>query len=161
MISVSRAQQVQHLREANAVARRALDEGRHPFGAILVGPDGAEVLLRQGNAGIVDHAELTLARRAAEKFEPSFLAGCTLYTNFEPCAMCAGSIYWAGIGSVVYGASEAALLRLTGNHPENPTLSLPCREVFARGQRKVEVFGPFSEVEREMLELHRNFWEMR
>ena len=56
--------------------------------------------------------------------------------------MCAGAIYWAGIGRVVFGLSERDLLGMTGNHPDNPTMDLPCREVFARGQRKVEVLGP-------------------
>ena len=49
--------------------------------------------------------------------------------------MCAGTIYWAHIGRVVYGLSERALLEHTGAHPQNPTLDLPCREVFARGQK--------------------------
>ena len=46
--------------------------------------------------------------------------------------MCAGAIYWAGIGRLVYGLSEHRLRQLTGNHPENPTLDLPCRDVFAQ-----------------------------
>ena len=56
--------------------------------------------------------------------------------------MCSGAIYWCGIGRVVYALSEERLLHLTGDHPENPTFSLPCREVFARGQHRVEVEGP-------------------
>ena len=70
--------------------------------------------------------------------------------------MCAGAIYWCGIGRVVYGLSEARLLELTGSHPENPTLSLPCREVFARGQRMVEVIGPA--LEDEAAAVHAGFW---
>ncbi|HQU02769.1 MAG TPA: nucleoside deaminase, partial [Acetobacteraceae bacterium] len=49
---------------------------------------------------------------------------------------------WAGIGRVVYGMSEQGLKAFTGNHPENPTLDLPCRSVFAAGQRQVEIIGP-------------------
>lgn len=47
--------------------------------------------------------------------------------------MCAGAIYWAGIGGVVYGLSEKRLKAITGNHPDNPTLDLSCRTVFAAG----------------------------
>jgi hypothetical protein len=47
---------------------------------------------------------------------------------------------------------------MTGNHDENPTLDLPCREVFARGQKAVEVIGPVAEVEDEIAALHRGFW---
>jgi tRNA(Arg) A34 adenosine deaminase TadA len=55
--------------------------------------------------------------------------------------MCAGAIYWAGIGRLVYGLSEHRLKELTGNHPENPTLDLPCRQVFASGQRSTKSSG--------------------
>ena len=125
-----------HLRRANDVALRAMQMGRHPFGALLVAPDGETVLAEQGNIDTVNHAESTLARTAALNYPASFLWGCTLVTTFEPCAMCAGTVYWANIGRMVYGASEEALLALTGNHAENPTLSLPCRELMlARGQK--------------------------
>jgi len=70
--------------------------------------------------------------------------------------MCAGAIYWAGIGRLVYGVSERRLKALTGNHPENPTLELPCRTVFAAGQRPVEVIGPL--LEDEAAALHADAW---
>ncbi len=149
------------LRRADAVARRAMSMGRHPFGALLVAPDGETVLAEQGNIDTVNHAESTLARTAAANYPGSYLAHCTLVTTFEPCAMCAGTIYWAGIGRVVYGAEETALLALTRDHPENPTLSLPCREVFARGQRAIEVIGPVPAVADELLATHQGFWARR
>ena len=149
------------LRRADGVARRAMGMGRHPFGAVLVAPDGETVLAEQGNIDSVHHAEATLARHASLNYPADYLAGCTLVTTFEPCAMCAGTVYWANIGRVVYGAEESALLALTGNHPENPTLSLPCREVFARGQKEIEVIGPVAEVAEEMVATHRGFWEGR
>jgi len=147
-----------HLRRANSVAERALAMGRHPFGALLLAPDGETVLAEQGNIDTVNHAESTLARSAAANYPGAYLAQCTLVTTFEPCAMCAGTIYWAGIGQVLYGAEESTLLALTGDHPENPTLALPCREVFARGQRPVAVIGPVPELEEEMTAPHRGFW---
>ena len=150
-----------HLLRANDVARRAASMGRHPFGALLVAPDGETVLAEQGNIDTVNHAESTLARHAAGTYPGAYLRDCTLVTMFEPCAMCAGTVYWAGIGRVVFGASEEALLALTGSHPENPTLSLPCREVFARGQRAVEVVGPVGALVDELVEPHRGFWATR
>ena len=149
------------LLRADAVARRAMAMGRHPFGALLLAPDGDTVLAEQGNIDTVNHAESTLARTAAANYPGAYLAQCTLVTTFEPCAMCAGTIYWAGIGHVLYGAEETALLALTGNHPENPTLSLPCRDVFARGQRPVQVTGPVEAVAEEMVATHRGFWDTR
>jgi tRNA(Arg) A34 adenosine deaminase TadA len=158
---VNDEQKLRALRRANEVARRAMTMGRHPFGAVLVAPDGETVLAEQGNIDTVHHAEATLARTASLNYPADYLARCTLVTTFEPCAMCAGTIYWANIGRVVYGAEETALLALTGDHPENPTLSLPCREVFARGQKPVEVIGPVPEVADEMIATHRGFWEAR
>ncbi|MBC7393064.1 MAG: nucleoside deaminase, partial [Variovorax sp.] len=67
--------------------------------------------------------------------------------------------YWANIGRIVYGAEEADLLALTGDHPENPTLRLPCREVFASGQKAVEVIGPVPVLADEMIATHRGFWD--
>lgn len=150
-----------YLRLAFAVARAAREGGDHPFGAILVGPDGA-VLMEQGNGYTAEgrdmtaHAERLLTTRASKAYRPDFLKGCTLYTSAEPCAMCAGAMYWAGIGRVVFGQTEADLKALTGDHPENPTLDLPCRVVFAAGQRVVEVVGPM--LAEEAAELQREFW---
>jgi tRNA(Arg) A34 adenosine deaminase TadA len=152
------AQILSHLRRANAVAQRAAAMGRHPFGALLVAPDGETVLAEQGNIDTVHHAEATLARTVSLNYPASYLWGCTLVTTFEPCAMCTGTAYWANIGRIVYGASEKALLALTGNHAENPTLSLPCRELIARGQKPIEVIGPVPELEAELLAPHRDFW---
>lgn len=149
------------LRRSFDVAKRARDAGDHPFGSLLVGPDGT-VLKEQGNGFSSEgrdrtaHAERLLASWAARTFPLDHLARCTLYTSAEPCAMCAGAIYWAGIGRVVYGQSEAGLKRQTGSHEENPTLDLPCRTVFAAGQRPTEVIGPL--LEDEAAQLQADFW---
>jgi tRNA(Arg) A34 adenosine deaminase TadA len=153
---MNREQAIRHLRRANEVAARAMSLGRHPFGAILVAPDGETVLAEQGNVDTVNHAESVLARTAAHNYSADYLWQCTLVTTAEPCAMCAATQYWAHIGKLVYGMTEARLLQLTGN--ENPTLALPCREVFARGQKAIDVIGPVAEVEVEIAALHRNFW---
>ncbi|MBB1093470.1 nucleoside deaminase [Rhodopseudomonas palustris] len=152
-------QVARHLRQANAVAQRALAQGHHPFGAMLVAPDGETVLAEQGNVDVVNHAEAVLARMAAEKYAPDYLWQCTLVTTVEPCAMCAGTQYWAHIGRLVYGMTERQLLELTGNHAQNPTLDLPCRSVFAAGQKTIQVIGPVPELEAEIAALHISFWK--
>ena len=154
-------QMLRHLKRANEVARAAMAAGHHPFGALLVAPDGDTVLLEQRNVDSVNHAEAVLARDAARQFAPDLLWGCTLVTTVEPCAMCAGTQYWAHIGRLVYGMSEQRLLQLTGNHAESPTLDLPCRELFARGQKAMKIWGPVVEVEEEIAALHRSFWRTR
>lgn len=154
-------QRLRHLLRANELARSMVAKGRHPFGAMLVAADGETVLLEQGNVDGVNHAEAVLARVAAHRFDAATLWGCTLVTTVEPCAMCAGTQYWAHIGHLVYGMSEEQLLAITGSHPENPTLSLPCREVFARGQKSIDVQGPVPEAEEAIAAVHRAFWPQR
>lgn len=149
------------LRKAFAVAKRAREAGDHPFGCILVGPEG-EVLMEQGNGFTAEgrdmtaHAERLMATRASKGYPTKFLAECTLYTSAEPCAMCSGAIYWAGIGRVVFGQTEHDLKVQTGAHEENPTLDLPCRTVFAAGQRDIEVIGPL--LADEAAALQADFW---
>jgi len=153
------AQAAHLLRRANAVARAAMGGGHHPFGALLVGPDGRTVLLEQGNVDSVNHAESVLAREAARRFDAATLWASTLVTTVEPCAMCAGTQYWAHIGRLVYGMTERRLLELPGNHAENPTLDLPCRDVFARGHKPLRVQGPLAAALPEIAALHRSFWQ--
>ena len=160
-IHVSHTEQdIALLRKTFTLAEKAAAQGVHPFAAILTDAQG-QVLMEQLNAYLPDkdmtgHAERVLMTRASQAYPPEFLAQCTLFTSAEPCAMCAGAAYWAGIGRVVYGASERRLKELTGNHPENPTLDLPCRDVFAAGQRDVTVIGPL--LEDEAAEVHEVFW---
>lgn len=154
------AQRLAHLREAQAVAQASQAAGHHPFGAVLVAPDHKTVLLRQGNVDTVNHAEAVLAREAAARYAPKFLWDCTLYTTVEPCCMCAATQYWAHIGRLVYGLGESDLLLMTGRHPENPTLNLPCREVFTHGQKPMKVWGPTPELAEEIASLHQGFWRL-
>ena len=148
------------LRLSLDVARQARAAGNHPFGAILVDADGT-VLLRAGNASAGEqdrtaHAERVLMSQASQAYSPAVLAGCTMYVSAEPCAMCAGAAYWAGVGRVVYALSERDLKALIGPHPENLTMDLPCRVVFDAGQRRVEVVGPMLEAEARAV--HDGFW---
>jgi tRNA(Arg) A34 adenosine deaminase TadA len=149
------------LDRAQALARRTMDAGHHPFAALLVAPDHETVLLEQGNVDSVNHAEAVLAREAARRHSPAELWPCTLVTTVEPCAMCAGTQYWANIGRTVFGIAEKARLAETGNPPENPTLDLPCRHVFAHGQKDVRVIGPVKERVEAITALHRRYWRSR
>jgi len=149
------------LRRTFDIARQSRANGDHPFGALLADANG-EIIMEQGNGfsaeggDMTAHAERMLATRASKSYGAEFLGGCTLYSSAEPCAMCSGAIYWVGIGRVVFGQTEKSLKDVTGDHPENPTLDLPCRVVFAAGQRKVDVIGPLLEAEAAALQ--SDFW---
>jgi tRNA(Arg) A34 adenosine deaminase TadA len=149
------------LRRAIELAREARRDGRHPFGALIVNERGEIIIEARNNAvrptgDPTQHAETVACSAAAKLLDEASLARCTLYTSTEPCAMCAGAIYWTGIGRVVFALSEKGLLRYTGSHAENPTLDLPCREVFARGQKNIRVIGPL--LEDEAGGVHEGFW---
>jgi tRNA(Arg) A34 adenosine deaminase TadA len=148
------------LRRSFDVARRAMTHGNHPFAAILVDASG-NVLIESENGYMpahdgTAHAERLCATQACQTLHADIIRSATLYSSAEPCAMCAGAIYWVGIGRVVYGLSEHRLRTITGNHPENPTLDLPCREVFKSGQRATEVVGPL--LEDEAAAVHAGVW---
>jgi len=150
---------LKHLRAANEVAKEAVKSGYYPFGAVLVAPDGETVLMKQENLGTIEHAETELSRRAFAKYDSDYLWSCVLVTTFEPCVMCAGNIYWANIGNVVYGVEETALNKLTGSDKRNPTMKMPCRTVFKAGQKPIRVLGPVPELEDELVAPHKTFWK--
>ena len=150
-----------HLRESIRLSSVSRAEGRHPFASLVVSGEGV-VVASAGNNSLppegdpTQHAELCAVAAAARVLPPQEMTRATLFTSAEPCAMCSGAVYWTGVSRVVYALSEHRLLTLTGDHPENPTFSLPCREVFSRGQREIEVVGPLLEDEAAVA--HEGFW---
>src|SRR5687768_5346999 len=99
-------QEVTFLRRALVIAKQAKLQGNLPFGCILV--DGEATILEEaGNTVNIDrnaiaHCELNLIQQIAGKYAADFLQTCTIYCSVEPCPMCAGAIYWSGIGRVVF-----------------------------------------------------------
>lgn len=144
----------QFLRQAIALARLARSEGNHPFGAVLV-LDG-EVILTATNSVTTDrdptgHAETNLVARAIRECAPVDLRRTVLYTSCEPCAMCVGKMYWAGIRFVVYALPAEELAVLAG-----PDFPVPCRDLFARATEIVTVAGPM--LVEEARAVHVGFW---
>ena len=151
---------VRFLRVAIDVSRKSRENGNHPFGAILVDPQG-NILLEAQNTVVTDrdctgHAETNLMRLASQQFDPELLASCTVYTSAEPCPMCSGAIFWGNVRRVVYGLGIELLYDLIGNHPENPSLHVHCQEVLSRGPWPIEVIGPALEAEAG--QVHEGFW---
>ena len=155
---MDKSQMLKHLNTAHEVALETMAHGPMPFGAVLVAPDNETILMRQGNIDTVRHAENELARRASAIYPEAYLWDCTLVTTIEPCAMCAGTQYWANIGRLVYGVSEEDLKAMTGNHPDNPTMTLSSRVVLEAGQKSFDIHGPFEEVRDTILEPHKSCW---
>jgi tRNA(Arg) A34 adenosine deaminase TadA len=141
-------------KHAIELARRARIAGNQPFGALLV-LDG-NIVLRAQNTVATDrdptaHAETNLVAAAVRELAPDQLRRSVLYASCEPCAMCAGKIYWAGIRSVVFALSSEELATLAGRN-----FLMPCRELFARAREQVQVTGPLPLSEAR--EVHVGFW---
>jgi len=150
---------LKHLRAAIRIAQQARDHGNHPFGSLLVDENG-DILLEAENTVNTDrdstaHAETNLVRKASRAYSAQALSKCTLYSSTEPCPMCAGAIFWSGIGRVVYALSEQGLYSLTNNSSDK--LLLSCREVLGHGARPTKVIGPA--IEDEARKVHEGFWE--
>lgn len=86
-----------------------MDDGGGPFGAVVV-RDG-RIIARAGNRVVpghdpTAHAEVMAIRMAAEYLGTHDLGDCTIYASCEPCPMCLGAIYWAGISRIVYASDR-------------------------------------------------------
>lgn len=142
------------LRQAIELAISARAHGNHPFGALLVINDRAALLAENTvntERNPTAHAELNLIERAVREFSAVDLTSATLYASCEPCAMCAGAIYWAGVRQVVYALGSEELARLAGGD-----FLVPCRELFRRAKQRVEVAGPF--LSEEARRVHEGYW---
>ena len=147
------------IRECLKVQGRAVQNGKLPFGACLMESDNTTVVLTQGNVDHVNHAESTLARSAAAQFTQEYLWTCTLYTTWEPCAMCASTIYWANIGRIVYAASNDQLQQLTGkNNPLNMTMKWHCRDILRDSQKDIDIIGPIPRIDKVVMMESDVYW---
>jgi tRNA(adenine34) deaminase len=130
-----------YLRASFDAARAAARAGNMPFGAVLV-KDRKMLWLAQNNqitaADCTGHAEVVLIREARRALGDAATVGATVYASGEPCAMCAGAMFWAGIGRVVYGATTPDIGAALGG----PSLPPRCAEVLAACQPPVRVEGP-------------------
>lgn len=144
------------LRTAVELAWQARARGNHPFGALLA-LDGVVILTAENTVNsehdVTRHAELNLVSAASRRFDGATLARTTLFTSTEPCAMCAGAIFWAGIPRVVFGCAAATLGALAGG-----LFVVPSRALLAYGTRPTEVIGPLLETE--AVAVHEGFWDV-
>ena len=150
-----------HLLRTIELAAASRAAGNHPFGSLLVDASGLSVLEAENTVvtgrDITGHAELNVVRAASAELGDEALQGATLYTSTEPCAMCSGAIYWAGITRVVYALGSDMLGAIVEEElPDGPMLRLSCREVFERGGRPVEVSGPH--LVEQASAVHAGFW---
>lgn len=142
----------QHMQRALEEAKRALELGEVPVGAVVV--CGGEVIAsahneREATGDPTAHAEVLAIRRAAQKLGRRRLTGCTLYVTLEPCPMCAGAIVMAELDGVYYGAADetAGCAGSVYAIPEDPAFGrrIACMGGLLEGECKEILDGFFEE----------------
>ncbi|RZL09568.1 MAG: nucleoside deaminase [Rubrivivax sp.] len=122
-------------------SRQALAAGNMPFGASLV-KNGHTLWTAQNKqrtaSDCTGHAEVVLVREARQALGHETTVGATVYASGEPCAMCAGAMFWAGIRRVVFGATTPDIEAALGG----PSLPMRCADALAGAQPAVQVDGP-------------------
>ncbi len=116
------------MNEALKEARQAFDEDEVPVGAVIVSNN--RIIARSHNLtellnDVTAHAEMQAVTAAANYLGGKYLNDCTLFVTLEPCNMCAGALYWAQLGRLVYGASDEK----RGYNASNTLLIHPKTEV--------------------------------
>ena len=143
------------IRHAIELARQARDAGNHPFGALLA-IDGVVMLTAQNTINTdrdpTAHAETNLVAAAIRRLSPDDLRRSVLYTSCEPCAMCVGTMYWAGIRSLVYALSSRELAAMARRD-----FVVPCAELLAFARDPVAITGPV--LPEEARQVHLGFWQ--
>ena len=143
------------IRHAIELARQARDAGNHPFGALLA-IDGVVMLTAQNTINTdrdpTAHAETNLVAAAIRRLSPDEIRRSVLYTSCEPCAMCVGTMYWAGIRSLVYALPSRELAAMARRD-----FVVPCAELLAHAQDPVTITGPV--LPEEARQVHLGFWQ--
>lgn len=98
-----------YMKQALEEARKALDEGEIPIGAVVVCK--GRIIARAHNlterlTDVTAHAEMQAITAAAQYLGGKYLTECTLYVTVEPCIMCAGALGWAQVSRVVFGTGD-------------------------------------------------------
>lgn len=150
----SKKSHYQYLNQCTELAQQAIKNGDHPFGAVLVLNDQVVCYAKNEvntNRDITAHAELMLLRKAQKTLTLAQIQKCILYTSTEPCAMCAGAIYWIGIKEIIYGCSTETLFSIVKDG-----LFISSKDIFDKGTRKIKVINLSNEV---FSQIHRSFWK--
>ena len=136
-----------YMRLAIDASRRAVAEGNFPYGATLVTADGQRSHVSGNNqvttGDCTGHAEVVLVREAAATLGVEALRGATVYASGEPCAMCSGALFWAGVARIVFAMPTSVINAVGGA----PYLLPRTEEVLAGASSRIAVEGPLLEAE--------------
>ncbi len=97
------------MKQAFNEAEKAFENGEVPVGAVVVCQN--QIIARAHNQtqlldDVTAHAEMIGITTATSNVGYKYLNNCTLYVTLEPCVMCAGALFWAKLGKLVYAAKD-------------------------------------------------------
>lgn len=125
-------------------SRTALEAGNMPFGATLVSRKGALLHVAGNNqvtsGDFTGHAEMVVLREASMRLGREALRGTTVFASGEPCAMCCGALFWAGVKRLVFAASQQDIAGCLGG----PVLPITSAAVLAGASPGLVVEGPLQ-----------------
>ena len=143
------------LRATLALAGRNMAAGDQPFAAILVSPDERPVIqaANKNNTDATGHAELLVVQEATRTLTRGELQRYTVYSNAEPCLMCAGAIAWSGIGALVFGVTQRRRMTVQATvAPPRFGKAWSAVHLLSSVQPPIEIRGPL--LQDEMLQVH-------
>lgn len=157
VLDLTTKQNLFFMQQALELAAQSVAAGNHPFGALIVLDDKVVVAAENtvnSDSDVTRHAEINAVSEASRVLSESERSRSILFASTEPCAMCSGALYWAGIKNVVYGCSAERLGEIAG-------ASLRChsRDVFAGAVDAPHVHGPMLEAE--AAAQHESYWPLR
>ena len=134
-------------------------EGVYPYGTVIV-KDG-EVIAEAASGDVANdptaHTETMAIRKACEKLGTNDLSGATIYCTCEPCIMCFGSIYWAGIRDIVYAVNmKTAIKNKTCTFMKK--MNVPITKINRISETKFNIIGGVCE--KDALTVMKN-WQIR
>lgn len=98
-----------HLRQALRVAQEAALNNEIPVGCVLVLKTGEvfeSINAVESTGDPTAHAERLVLEMAGRKLGRRALEESTLYCTLEPCAMCAGALVAARVGTLVFSTRD-------------------------------------------------------
>ncbi len=135
-----------YMARAIELSRKAaiIDSSGGAFGTVIV-KDGK--IIGEGRNCVVAendptwHGEIEAIRNACRALGSFSLDGATLYTSAEPCPMCLGATYWAGIKTVYYAATVADALKY-GNFDDSMIYSEIRKPADQRTMKITQIMQP-------------------
>ena len=121
-----------YMKLAYKEALKARDQKEIPVGAVVV--CGQTVVAKAYNQtetlqDVTAHAEILAITAASNYLGAKYLTECTLFVTLEPCAMCAGAIFWSQLQRLVYAANDPSKGYTTFAHKQDGGLLHPRTEV--------------------------------